>query len=145
MNLSTNDKRDFFVVFWIEKINVDDNVFLDFVTFNFEIFDFEKWCHDSNENVWRLFFEEDTIHQIYINFNIEANIFRFNIDEKKNFDFHIKSIAKIIINIDIFWEIDRESDKRKNEKSRRFRNDVCKKLSINKQNDDVCKKLLIDK
>ena len=145
MNFSTNDRRDIFVVFWIEKINVDDDVFSNFVTFNFEIFDFEKWRHDSNENVWRLFFEKNTIHQIYINFNIETNFFRFNIDEKKNFDFHVKSIAKFIINIDVFWKIDNKSNKRKSDENRRFRNDVCKKLSINKQNDNVCKKFSINK
>ena len=145
MNISTNNRRDDFIVFQVEKIDINDNVFSNFVSFNFKIFDFKRWRYDSNDNVWRLLFKEDAVDQIYVNFNIETNVFQFSIDKKRSFDFYINSIAKFIININVFWKIDNKSDKRKSEISRKLCSDVCKKLSIDKLSSDVCKRFSINK
>ena len=53
--------------------------------FNVEITNFERRRHDSYENVKRLKLAKTSISQSEIDVNIKANVFRFDINEKKSF------------------------------------------------------------
>ena len=82
--------------------------------FNVEITNFERRRHDSYENVKRLKFAKILIFQNEIDVDIKTNVFRFDVNEKKNFRFRVISISKFIIDVDFNKNVDIEINDVKN-------------------------------